>query len=388
MTPGLDDRRATPPQTGRRRAILLLGGLAILSVAGCATPAPVTAPTAPQAATKEPGQDRLTRPQLEQILAPVALFPDALLAQVLMAATYPLEVVQAHQWLGREGRSDLQGEALAQALERESWDPAVKSLVFVPSLLEMMADHLDWTQQVGDALLAQQQEVLDAIQTLRRRAVASGGLKSSEQQVVSQVAGAGGTTVIVIEQPEPEIVYVPVHDPWVVYGGWPYPDFPPIYYPPPASWRAVVLVAGIAYLRSRPVVTPYWGYARPGWGRGEIDIDAERVQRLPRDRPQPAGGRWQHDPAHRQGVAYRDDAVRDRFQGDRRQQAGSREQYRGRTAEPRRGPEGFEGIGRGSDVRAASDRGFSSRQPAGYGRGGFGGPRGGGFRGGGRGGRR
>lgn len=376
----------------RRQALLALAGLASLPLAACQPPPfPVgTAPT-PQAVPTAPDQERLTRTQLEQALAPVALYPDALLAQVLMAATYPIEVVEAHQWLGRDNRSSLQGEALARALEAKPWDPSVKSLVFVPSVLATMADHVDWTMQIGDAVLAQQQEVLDAVQALRRRALASGNLKDSGQQTVSETVGADGATVIVIGQPEPEIIYVPVHDPWVVYGGWPYPDYPPIYYPPPAALVAIGEVIGIANLRSRPVATPYWGYARPGWGRGGIDIDADRVQRIPRAQPLPAGGRWQHDPAHRLGAAYRDEAVRTRFQGDRSRQAASREQYRGRTAEPGRGPGGLEGIGHGRDVRSASDRGLSSRQPAGYGRGGFGGfggGRGGGFGGGGRGGRR
>ena len=149
-----------------------------------AQPAPATAPAPtpqPPAATA----DRLTQPELEQLLAPIALYPDQLLTLMLMAATYPLELVQAHRWLGRADNAKLKGEALVKALESQPWDDSVKSIVPFPDVLKMMSDELEWTQRVGDALLAQQDDVLNAIQILRGRAQQAGKLQSGPQQTIN-----------------------------------------------------------------------------------------------------------------------------------------------------------------------------------------------------------
>lgn len=163
------------------------------------------------------------------MLAPIALYPDALLSQVLMAATYPLEIVQASRWSKSNG--DKGGEAAANMVVDQSWDASVKSLVAFPNVLHMMNDQLEWTQKVGDAFLAQQGDVMDAIQRLRAKAQAAGNLKSNEQQtIVTQ-----GET-IVIQPAQPQVIYVPAYNPTVVYGTWPYPSYPPTYYPGVASW--------------------------------------------------------------------------------------------------------------------------------------------------------
>src|SRR3954447_21256977 len=143
---------------------------------GAVAPAPVAAQT---------DESRLTQPQLEQLLAPIALYPDTLLAEMMMASTYPLEVVQAQRWLGRGGNARLRGEALAQALQTESWDDSVKSLVLFPDVLKMMNEQLEWTQQLGDAVLAQQADVLNAVQVLRSRAQQAGKLESGPQQTIT-----------------------------------------------------------------------------------------------------------------------------------------------------------------------------------------------------------
>ncbi len=176
------------------------------------------------------------------MMAPVALYPDPLLAQVLMASTYPLEVVQADRWA--KSHRGLKGDALTSALAKESWDDSVKSLVQVPNVLAMMADKLDWTQKVGDAMLAQQPDVMDSIQRLRSRAKANGKLQSSSQQTVN-VQTENQKDYIVIEPTSPTEIYVPYYQPAVVYGEWPYPAYPPLYFaPPPGYVTASALAAG------------------------------------------------------------------------------------------------------------------------------------------------
>ncbi len=362
------------------RRVFFLGCVATLALIGCEAPQPVT--------SVPPSEDGFSDPQLAQLLAPVALYPDPLLAQVLMASTYPLEIVQAQRWLANGGNASLRGDSLAQALDAQPWDPSVKSLVPFPDVLNRMADELEWTQALGDAVLAQPDAVLAAVQTLRQRAQASGALSSTAQQTVS------GGQAIVIEPAQPDVVYVPVYDPNYVYGGWPYPTYPPYY------WGGA-LAAGLAFTAGVAIVAGFWGWARPGWGGGDINIDADRIRNVNIDRDRIQGGRWQHRPEHRGGVAYRNDAVRNRYQGSRPARPAT-DAARGRVpssgAAPGTSP-AFEGVDRGGDIRSAGSRGEASRAtPArrpssGFGGaqgGGFGGPRtGGGFRGGGgRGGRR
>jgi hypothetical protein len=364
----------------------LLGGATALALGGCQPQVPPTASAPPAPPGTPTGEEAFSNPQLEQLLAPVALYPDALLAQLLMAATYPLEIVQAQRWLARDGNASLRGEALSQALDAQPWDASVKSLVPFPDVLKTMADRLEWTQQLGDAVLAQPDETLLAVQTLRRRARDAGTLASGPQQTVSTSGQA-----IVIEPAETTVVYVPVYDPGIVYGAWPYPAYPPYaYYYPYAGWA---VGAGISFLAGAAIIGSYWGWARPGWGGGDINIDVDRVRNIDRDRVQTAGGRWQHDNRHRQGVAYRGEAARNRYQGNRSHSAAGREQYRGRPPQagraPDRAPPALQGLDRPGDTRAAARQGAASRQHAGAARaGGYGGARGGGFGGGGRGGGR
>src|SRR5262249_50788384 len=170
------------------------------------------------------------------LVAPIALYPDSLLAQVLMASTYPLEVVEAARF--QKANPSLKDKALDDALQKQTWDPSVKSLVSFPEVLTMMNEKLDWTQRLGDAFLAQQSDVMDAVQVLRNKAQAQGNLQSNEQQkvIVQQPpadAPAGSPPVIVIQPANPQVVYVPTYNPTVVYGSWPYPSYPPYsYYPP------------------------------------------------------------------------------------------------------------------------------------------------------------
>src|SRR3954454_4145068 len=184
-------------------------------------PAPVAAPPpSPSANGADPAAkaEKTFSPQeLEQLLAPIALYPDSLLAQTLMASTYPLEVVSAERWL--KANPSLKGKALEDALQKQTWDASVKSLMVFPQVLNMMSQKLDWTQKLGDAFLAQKQDVMATAQALRTKAVAEGTLKdSTEQKVVTEKSET--TTIIKIEPSNPEVVYVPTYNPAVVYGAW------------------------------------------------------------------------------------------------------------------------------------------------------------------------
>jgi hypothetical protein len=250
-----------------------------------------------------------TPTQLEQLLAPIALYPDALLAQILMAATYPLEVVQAHRWRQDPSHASLAGDDLAAQLEPQPWDPSVKSLVPFPQILQMMDRHLEWTQALGDAFLAQEAQVMEAVQRLRQRAQAAGTLASTpEQLVVTQ------DQTISIAPASPQTVYVPVYHPDLAYGTWPYPAYPPaLPYPPPA-----IVVGGpvISFGFGIGIVRPLWGWHHWDWHRRHIRIHPPRFHGIDPHRPPPRGDVWQHDPTHRRGVPYRDPPTRDRFPKD------------------------------------------------------------------------
>ena len=319
----------------------------------------------------------LTAAQLERLVAPIALYPDALVAQILMAATYPLEIIEADRWLQIPANTALKGNELAAALQQRSWDPSVKSLVSFPKVLQIMDTNLDWTEQLGDAFLAQQSDVMDAIQRLRQRAETAKSLASTPQQTVSTEEQE-----VVIEPANPEIVYVPVYNPSCVYGAWPYADYPPFDFEPWAGYctPADYLIAfGAGFYPF-----PFWAWGHFEWHHHTIRIDHDRFQHF-HNAHEPSRGIWQHDPGHRHGVPYRDPATAARFLGP----AGTARGYRGfapapvvapsaKPAVPLTGhgpayptpspvapqrpvPPAFQSYGRGSQVRGESARGFSSR---------------------------
>lgn len=356
--------------------------------------------------------------QLEQLVAPIALYPDSLLTQVLMASTYPLEVVQAARWT--QANPKLKGKALEDAMQKETWDASVKSLTAFPTVLSMMNEKLDWTQQLGDAFLAQQADVLAAVQSLRERADNAGTLKSTKQQKVAK-STSGSESYITIEPASPDVVYVPSYDPTVVYGAWPYPAYPPYYwYPPgyiagPGIWWGSAILAG----------SILWGVAN--WGRHDVNINIDRYNRF--NRTNITNGQWQHNVAHRKGVPYANQRLNDQFRRPNQGNlAANREQFRGRADTGRAALAGAAGGAltgqaiknrpsqlpakanarpkatafdrpKSGNVRQASARGQASRvasvnrgsggfRGGGGGRGGGGFRGGGGGRGGGRGGRR
>jgi hypothetical protein len=297
--------------------------------------------------------------ELDQLLAPIALYPDSLLSQIFMASTYPLEVVQAGRWV--KVNKSLKGDALTAALEKENWDPSVKSLVNFPQVLEMMNEKLEWTQKLGDAFLAQQKVVMDTVQKLRVKAEAEGNLKTTEQQ---KVVVEKETKTIIIEPASPQVVYVPTYNPAVVYGAWWYPSYPPYYYYPPGYVAGAALFSfgvGVA-------IGAAWGYAWGGcnWGRGNVDINVNRntnintnINRSKYQNKVTTGqggrGEWKHNPEHRKGVSYRDQGTAQKFDRGASRDVQSREAFRGRAEA------GRQDIARG-DADQFRDRSGGGRQ--------------------------
>jgi uncharacterized membrane protein YgcG len=253
--------------------------------------------------------------ELQQLLAPVALYPDQLLAQVLMASTYPLQIAQAARW--QKENAKLAGESLDKSLDAKEWDPSVKSLVPFPQVLSMMSDKLEWTQKLGDAFLAQQADVMSAVQYLRAKAQEAGSLKSNKQQTVTK-----SESVIVIQPASPQVVYVPVYNPTIVYGAWWYPTYPPYYYPPPPG---SAFVAGVFWGAAITASAHYWGWGNCNWHGGNVNIDVNRYNNININKNQITSNTWQHNPANRGQVPYRDQKSREQFSAKANPVGASRE---------------------------------------------------------------
>jgi hypothetical protein len=262
--------------------------------------------------------DLLKPEELDQLVAPIALYPDPLLAEVLMASAYPLDIVQAERWL--QSHKSLKGDQLKAAVAKEDWDDSIKSLVATPDALAMMSEKLDWTEKLGDAVVAQQPDVMDAIQRLRAKAQANDKLKSTKEQTVT-LNQTGGKQVIAIEPTDPETVYVPYYDPSVVYGTWPYPDYPPYYWPPPPYIGYGLLATGLAFGAGYALGSwwsgGYWG-GNINWSGGGNNIAVNPPGNRPAHPIAGGGNRWQPRVEHRQAAGNRG-GQRD-FRGNRGQQ--------------------------------------------------------------------
>ena len=268
-------------------------------------PLEVFAQASPTAVSQSTTDQPFNAEQLDSLVASIALYPDDLLTQLLMASTFPLEVVAAARWVEDPAHKSLSGEALAKALEAEPWDPSVKSLVPFPVVLATMNSNLTWLQQLGYAFATQQSDVFAAVQRLRQLAKANDKLQSTPQQVVTtqQVttepqAGSGQSPaqqeVIVIQPAQSDTVYVPSYDPGVVYGSsWPYPSYPPYYAAPPAGYYfGTALATGVAFAAGAAIVGGLWGWARPAWGGGYANINVNRFNNINVNRAAVNSSRW------------------------------------------------------------------------------------------------
>ena len=264
---------------------LMLNAMSPLDVLAQTNPAAIAQP--------QPTAQPFSAEQLDALVASIALYPDDLLTQLLMASTFPLEIVAAARWVEDPAHKSLSGDALAKALEAEPWDPSVKSLVPFPVVLATMNSNLTWLQQLGYAFATQQADVFAAVQRLRRLAQANDKLQSSPQQVVSKqqvtVEPPTGSSqpptqqeVIVIQPTQSNTVYVPSYNPTVVYGSsWPYPSYPPYYAaPPPGYYFGTALATGLAFAAGAAVVGGLWGWASPAWGGGYANVNVNRFNNI------------------------------------------------------------------------------------------------------------
>lgn len=259
------------------------------------------------AQTNTPAEGHVySQPELDQMLAPIALYPDSLLSQILMAATYPLEVVEAARW--SRSNPNLQGDAAVRVIEDRDWDPSVKSLVAFPRILQMMDEKLDWTERLGDAFLAQQTQVSETVQGLREKAYAAGNLQSNDQVHVVQQDGT-----ISIEPVNPAVVYVPYYNPTLIYGPWWWPAYPPVYWAPWPGYYVSPGYIGVTWGISIGVGVHFF-FGVWDWHRHDIRIvDARPFYYHRVHRPLPRETIWRHNPEHRRGVPYRNPAVRERY---------------------------------------------------------------------------
>ncbi len=272
----------------------------------------------PADAQQGPPQLTLTPDQLDSLVAPIALYPDPILSQALVASTYPLEIVEAARWLSQN--SSLQGKALVDAAAKQSWDASVQALVVLPDLLKRLNQEITWTSDLGNAFLAQQQGVMEAVQRMRQKAESNGALQSNKEQQVTTTT-QNGATYIEIQPASPEVVYVPQYDPAAVWGPPAYP-YPPIYYPPSTG---AIIGAGAILFGAGVAVGAIWGggwggWGRwgwgCGWGRNNVVINNNFISSNRFNRVNVANGNnWVHNPVHRGGVPYNNRNVANRFNG-------------------------------------------------------------------------
>jgi hypothetical protein len=346
----------------------------------------------PQAPPSDNAATKISADQLDSLVAPIALYPDPLLAQTLAATTYPLEIIQLQQWLAKN--PNLKDKALADAVAREPWDPSVQALAGLPDVVKRLADDIQWTADLGNAFLAQQSDVMDAVQRMRKKAMDKGTLASTEQQKV-ETKVVESKQVVVIEQANPQVIYVPSYDPVVVWGA-PFYPYPPIYYPPWGYYAAGVAISFGVGMAMGAFWGGGWGWGC-GWGHNDIDINVDnnfnrnsnrnnsgnRGNRGDRVNPQgnrggSAGNKWQHNPQHRGGTPYSNRATADRFGGTARgdslsnRQSGARQQISrqgGNVASNRGGSAGMSNRATGGGLsNRGSGTGMSNRASGGAGR--------------------
>jgi len=280
-------------------------------------------------ARSAPAQEAVKIPadQLDSLVAPIAIYPDNLLSQTLVASTYPLEIIQLQQWLERNPELAKDQNKLAEAMKKQPWDPSIQAMAALPDLVKRLADDIQWTTDLGNAFLAQQSDVMDAVQRMRGKAKGTGALASNQQQVV-ETKVVESKEVIVIEQSNPQVVYVPSYDPTVVYGAPAYP-YPPVYYPP--STGAVIAASAISFGVGWAMGAAWggggWGWGC-GWGGNDINVNMNNnfnrntnIQggnRTNISGNRGGGNKWQHNPSHRGGAPYGDRGTANRFGGTAR----------------------------------------------------------------------
>ena len=320
----------------------------------------------PSLAIAQPAGKTFSKEQLDQLTAQVALYPDALLSQVLMASTYPADVAEAAKW-SRAHSEDKGDEAVAK-VQDQPWDPSVQSLVAFPQVIIMMGEKPEWVKDLGDAFLAQPDDVMDSVQRLRVAAEKAGNLKSNNEVtvktetapppdvVVEAASPPPPPQVIVIEQNNPEVVYVPSYNPVYVYGTWPYPAYPPYYVPyPPGYWFSAAVVTGVAWGVGIAARNAMWGGCN--WWNHDVNINVNRYNNINRNSQINRGNynnaKWSHNVENRKTPYRGGDAQRQNLQ--RQGQAANRDQFRGKDADRARAQQSLQNRGVSTDRAALSD---------------------------------
>jgi hypothetical protein len=312
---------------------------------------------------------RIPAEQLDSLVAPIALYPDPMLTQTLVASTYPLEIIQLQQWLGKN--KNLKDQALTDAVKKQNWDPSIQAMAALPDVVKQMAENIQWTTDLGNAFLAQQADVMDAVQRMRKKAKEAGNLKSSEQQKV-QTQTVESKQVIVIEQASPQVVYVPSYNPTVVYGAPAYP-YPPIAYPPPGYYAAGMAISFGVGVAMGAAWGGGWGYGA-GWGHNDVDINVNNTYNRNTNvsnsgnRAAAKGGNntWQHNPQHRGGAPYSNQATANKYGGSARGDSMASRQERARQNQGQRADRqpataGDRSASGGRQQAGASDRSAGGR---------------------------
>jgi hypothetical protein len=333
----------------RSSNLVLRGALAVVCTA-LLVPGNVTlwaqqTPSAAGTATEQAAA--LPAEQLDSLVAPIALYPDPLLAQTLAASTYPLELIQLQQFLAKNPK--LKDKALADAVAKQPWDPAVQSMAAFPDVVKRLADDVQWATDLGNAFLAQQSDVMDAVQRMRKKAQDKGSLSSNEQQKV-ETKVVETKTVIIVEPANPEVIYVPTYSPTVVYPPPVYP-YPPIYYPPyPPGAAFVTFTAGV--MIGAAIWGGAWGHC--GWGHNDVNINVNNnfnnINRNTNISGNRGGGNnWQHNSQHRGGAPYANKATASKYGGTAKgdslssRQATAQKQARGGASASQQGRGGTSG---------------------------------------------
>ncbi len=332
---------------GTRGAVLV----ATLSALLAAPAGTILAAQEAQAAAAPEESVKLSNDQLDALVAPIALYPDPLLAQCLVASTYPIDIVEAQQWLPKN--ASLKGDALVEAAQKEDWDPSVQALVSIPDALKVLSENIAWTTDLGDAFLAQQSEVMDAVQRLRAKAKDSGKLTSTDQQKV-ETKTEESKTVIEIQPASTEVVYVPSYSPSVIWGVGYYP-YPPLYYPPYYGGAWLGFGVGIAIGIG---ISGGWGWGC-GWHGGGNTININNNNNyinhnnVRNNSNRSGNSNWQHNAQQRGGAPYKDKATASKYGGGAR---GDSPQARQSQAQGRQSG----GFDRGGASAGSMDRGGSS----------------------------
>src|SRR5882672_7476720 len=347
-----------------RGVVAVLCALALVSGDSLAN---MTSPQSAQVSSPQSQAQLIPSDQLDSLVAPIALYPDPLLAQTLAASTYPLELIQLQQWLAKN--SGLKDKALADAVAKQTWDPSIQAMAALPDVVKRLADDIQWTTDLGNAFLAQQSDVMDAVQRMRKKAQDTGNLKSTEQQKI-ETKVIENKSVIVVEQANPQVIYVPSYDPYAVYGPPIYP-YPPIYYPPAGYYAAGMAISFGVGLAMGAAWGGGWGWGC-GWG-GNNNININNNYNFVRNSNINGGNRnnigngnasWKHNPQHRGGAPYRDQATADRFGGTTRGDSLANRQATARDQVGRQGgnlaSNRAEGIGGGNRAGNGAGDGIGS----------------------------